>query len=93
VLKITVKQIDLGEIWELEGRLSGDWVAELERCWKDRLSPANVPLQVQLKAVSYIDAAGKELLARMHGREVAIVGCGCMTKAVVEEITRSAIAS
>ncbi len=93
MLKITVKQVDSGEIWELEGKLSGEWVAELERCWKERVSPASVPLQIQLKAVSYIDAAGKELLARMHGREVAIVGCGCMTKAVVEEITRPAIAN
>ena len=93
MLKITVKHMDTGEIWELEGKLARDWVAELERCWKERLSPASAPLQIQLKAVSYIDAAGKELLARMYGREVSIVGRGCMTKAVVEEITRLAIAS
>jgi len=45
-------------------------------------------LQIHLKAVSYIDAAGKQLLAEMHGRGVEIRGCGCMTRAVVEEITR-----
>jgi hypothetical protein len=43
-------------------------------------------LQVYLKAVSFIDGAGKQLLAEMHGRGVEIRGCGCMTKALVEEI-------
>jgi hypothetical protein len=87
MFKVTVRQEEASETWELEGKLSGDWVKELERCWKERISLAGVPLQVHLKAVSYIDAAGKQLLMQMHVRGVAIVGCGCMTKAVVEEIT------
>ncbi len=93
MLKVTVQSGRFHEIWELEGKLSGDWVTELERCWKERVSPASLPLEIRLKAVSYIDAAGKQLLARMHGRGVGIVGCGCMTKAVVEEITRPGIAN
>ncbi len=88
MLKVTIKHADSAETWELEGKLSGDWVKELERCWKERSSPAGVPLQVHLKTVSYIDAAGKQLLTEMHGRGVEIRGCGCMTKAVVEEIVR-----
>lgn len=87
MLKVTIKQADSAETWELEGKLCGEWVKELERCWKERPSPAGVSLQVHLKAVSYIDAAGKNLLTAMHGRGVGIKGCGCMTKAVVEEIT------
>jgi ABC-type transporter Mla MlaB component len=90
MLKVTIKQADSAETWELEGKLSGDWVKELERCWKERSSPSGVSLQVHLKAVSYIDAAGKQLLTEMHVRGVEIRGCGCMTKAVVEEITRHA---
>jgi ABC-type transporter Mla MlaB component len=93
MLKVTIKQAELAETWELEGKLSGDWVKELERCWKERSSPAHVPLQVHLKSVSYIDPAGKQLLAEMHGRGVEIKGCGCMTKAVVEEITQGASAN
>jgi hypothetical protein len=88
MLKVTIKEVDSAETWELEGKLSGDWVKELKRCWKERSSPAGVPLNVHLKAVTYIDAAGKQLLMEMHGRGVEIRGCGCMTKAVVEEITR-----
>jgi ABC-type transporter Mla MlaB component len=92
MLKVTIKQADSTETWELEGKLSGDWVRELERCWTERKSPVGVALHVQLKAVSYIDAAGKQLLTEMYGRGVEIRGCGCMTKAVVEEITRDASA-
>jgi hypothetical protein len=93
MFKVTVRHANTNETWELEGKLSGDWVVELERYWKERLTPVGVPLQIQLKAVSYIDAAGKELLMRMHGRGVEIVGCGCMTRAVVDEITRNSSAN
>ena len=93
MLKVSIKREDSAETWELEGKLSGDWVKELDRCWRERSSPAGVALQVHLKSVSYIDAAGKLLLTEMHGRGVEIRGCGCMTKAVVEEITRHASAN
>jgi len=74
MLKITIKQADSTETWELEGKLSGDWVKELERCWKERSSPAGVALQVHLKAVSYIDPGRKRLLTEMHERGVEIRG-------------------
>jgi len=90
MLKVTITNVDSAETWELEGKLSGDWVRELDRCWKERVSPTGAPLQVHLKSVSYIDAAGKQLLTEMHGKGVEISGCGCMTTAVVEEITRGA---
>ena len=88
MLKVTVKQEASGEVWELEGKLSGEWVKELERCWKERPAQSSVPLQVHLKAISYIDASGKQLLTTMHGGGAHIRGCGCMTTAVVEEILR-----
>jgi anti-anti-sigma regulatory factor len=89
MLKVTVnKEQDLIETWELEGKLSGEWVNELKRCWIERTRQQAVPLQVNLKAVTFIDAAGKQLLKEMHGLGVEIKGCGCMIRAVVEEITR-----
>jgi len=89
MLKVTInKGQGPLETWELEGKLAGDWVKELDRCWKERISPAGVRLQVNLKAVSFIDASGKQLLKEMHGQGVEIKGCGCMIRAVVEEITR-----
>ena len=93
MLKVTITQADSVETWELEGKLSGDWVNELERCWKERPSTTGVSLQVHLKAVSYIDTPGKQLLTQMHECGVEIRGYGCMTKAVIEEITRQASAN
>ena len=77
----------------MPGRRPSNAITKFERCWKERASLVGVSLQVHLKAVSYIDAAGKQLLTAMHGRGVEIRGCGCMTKAVVEEITRQASAN
>ncbi len=92
MLRVTVKKEDLVEKWELEGKLSGDWVKELERCWREYSPQPGISVQVNLKAVSYIDAAGKQLLIEMHGRGVEIKGCGCMTRAVVEEIVKDSAA-
>ena len=88
MLRVTVKNEDSIQTWELEGKLCGDWVKELERCWKENVSQPGIAVQVHLKAVSYIDVAGKQLLSEMHGHGVEIKGCGCMTRAVVEEIMR-----
>ena len=90
MLKVTCKKENSVEIWELEGKLSGEWVGELERCWKESSPQPGIALQVHLKAVSYIDAAGKQLLAEMYRRGVEIEGCGCMIRAVVEEIVQDA---
>ena len=92
MLRVTVKKEDLVETWELEGKLSGEWVRELERCWREFIPQPGASVQVHLKAVSYIDAAGKQLLTEMHGRGVEIKGCGCMTRAVVEEIVKDSAA-
>lgn len=89
MLKVTIKKEAEAEVWELEGKLSGDWVKELERCWNERSTSGLVGVQVHLKAVSYIDASGKQLLITMHGGGAQIRGCGCMTTAVVEEILRN----
>jgi len=85
MLRITIKKDESFEVWELEGKLSGEWVSELDRLWKER-SPRAGSTEVLLKAVSYIDPAGKELLAEMRQQGAEIRGCGCMVRAFVEEI-------
>jgi hypothetical protein len=90
MLKVTSKREDSVEVLELEGKLSGDWVWELERYWKGRTPEPGIALHLHLKAVTYIDAAGKQLLTEMYRNGVEIKGCGCMTRAVVDEIVRGA---
>src|ERR1700687_5783367 len=72
MLRITIKTSDASQIWEREGRLSGEWVCELNRLWKDRSPQAGLSTEVHLKAVSYIDPAGKQLLAEMRQQGVEI---------------------
>jgi len=87
MLRITIEQEETMTTFELEGKLAGPWVAELERCWRMTTTPAGSSLRVHLRAVSFIDAAGKELLARMHRAGAELAAVGCMTKAIVAEIT------
>ena len=90
MFRVTIKKKeDSSEIWELEGRLSGEWVSELDRLWKERSPLTGLATEVNLKAVSYIDPAGKQLLAEMRQQGAEIKGCGCMVRAFVEEIMRN----
>jgi ABC-type transporter Mla MlaB component len=86
MLRVTIKKEDSSEIWELEGKLSGEWVCELKRLWMERPPDTRLSCEVHLKAVSYIDPAGKQLLAEMRRQGAEIKGCGCMVRAFVEEI-------
>ena len=88
MLRVTIKKEALSEIWELEGKLSGEWVCELSRLWKEKPHQAGIATEVHLKSVSYIDPAGRQLLAEMHQQGAEIRGCGCMVRAFVEEIMR-----
>jgi outer membrane protein TolC len=87
MLRITIKQEEKRTIFELEGKLAGPWVAELERCWRTTAPPAGSSQRVHLRAASFIDAAGKELLAKMYRDGAELAAVGCMTKAIVAEIT------
>jgi anti-anti-sigma regulatory factor len=86
MLRITARIESTGIVLELEGKLAGLWAAELETCWEKALIE-NRPVKVVLKAVSFIDASGKKLLARMHQHGTALEGEGCMIKAIIEAIT------
>jgi outer membrane protein len=89
MLRVTVKKDGQKEVWELEGRLSGEWVKELKRYWDQSTARlAGTPVRVYLKAVSYVDPAGKQILSEMHATGAELEGCGCMTRALVDEIAR-----
>jgi ABC-type transporter Mla MlaB component len=87
MLKITAHSKPTQDILELEGRLAGPWVQELNDCWQQHLS-AKRQIRVLLRQVSYIDDAGKVLLAAMHRAGVKLEASGCMTKDVIAEIVR-----
>ena len=65
MLRITARAEPTEIVLELEGKLTGLWSKELESCWK-KLLIENRPVKLVLKAVSFIDPAGKKLLVRMY---------------------------
>ena len=87
MLRINTKTNLKVTVFELEGKLTGAWVKELETCWRERSAPDR-PAKVVLKAVTFIDASGRELLAEMHRQGAEIVAQECMTKAIVEDIVK-----
>jgi hypothetical protein len=89
MLKVSVKEDSSGLALDVEGRLAGPWVAELEQCWKrEEARTGGKPCSVRLRAVSFIDDAGKQLLSRMHESGAILEGNGCMVRAIVAGITR-----
>ena len=85
MLKITNRSDGPVTIFDLEGKLAGPWVDELEQCWQGALRNGG-QIRVVLKTVTFIDAAGRRLLTDMHRQGTKLIADGCMTKAIVEEI-------
>jgi ABC-type transporter Mla MlaB component len=71
----------------LEGKLVGPWVKELENCWESAVvaCPSRAML-VDLADVSFIDAEGRALLARMRQKGVRLLSTGVLINAIVDEI-------
>jgi hypothetical protein len=71
----------------VEGALSGEWVDVLEKYWLEEQMPSNGgPVFIDLSGVTWIDARGRELLARMIEDGAQLRATGVMIKAVIEGI-------
>jgi outer membrane protein len=90
MLRITVQDSPQASTLKLEGKLAGPWVQELEQSWTAAAASApDRPVVVDLEQVTYIDCAGKYLLARMYGRGVKLLACSPLNSAIVEGIARA----
>jgi anti-anti-sigma regulatory factor len=88
MLRISVTEVQETIVLDLEGRLAGPWISELERCWRDQQArSAGRAILVRLRAVTFIDDAGKELLKRMFEQNSRLEGAGCLVRAILAEIT------
>ena len=88
MLRITVHDKPEALTFQLEGRLAGPWVRELEECWRSNLARRRKPiLRVDLTGVTSIDAAGQACLEALHRQGAAFVATDCLMKAIVAEIT------
>ncbi len=92
MLRITLHDNPRTLLFQLEGRLEGPWVRELEECW--RSAPASTPtpvLRVDLTGVTFIDEAGKACLAAMYRWGAQLIAADCQNKAIVDEIARASL--
>jgi anti-anti-sigma regulatory factor len=74
MLRITPIESGNQILLRLEGRLSGPWVSELGEACEKALSAGNA-LVLNLAEVSFLDAAGIDLLTGIQGRGVKLVDC------------------
>ncbi|GJL59296.1 MAG: hypothetical protein NPIRA03_21530 [Nitrospirales bacterium] len=75
---------------QLEGRLAGPAVIEAERCWQVAcVDNPGRPGRLDLRGVTFLDQEGKSFLKRVFQQGAGFLSSGCLTRAYVEEITRS----
>src|SRR5271157_2119854 len=86
MLRITTSDIGEKVILKLEGKLSGPWVEEFERCWRTSKDIDKKESVVDLSGVTFVDAAGKKLLCSIAREGTQLVGSGLMPKSLIDEI-------
>src|SRR5262249_61338712 len=91
MLRVTVHDNPESLTFQLEGRLAGPWVRELEECWRRTVAGRRPGVRFDLTGVTFIDAVGKAFLAAMHHQGAEFIAADCLTRAVVAEITRAPI--
>lgn len=88
MLKITIQETSDSARFILEGRLVGPWVKELDHAWQRIRHSGKDPLSMDLTGVTFIEDDAKALLRRMWREGAVLIGGGCCTGHIVEEITQ-----
>ena len=74
---------------KLEGRLVGPWVEELHSYWRQMSVNQQSCTVIDLTGVTFIDANGKSLLTGLWQQGAELRAAGCLTRCIVEEITKA----
>jgi hypothetical protein len=91
MLKITLHDAAGQLRLELEGRLAGAWVGEVEQCWHTaKASYPDRKLSIDLTGVIFIDRAGRYLLRLMDRDGVSLVASGLMVQDILDRVPGSA---
>lgn len=91
VLRITVDENSEGIVLKLEGRLTGPWVEELDRVWKETAPGLNKKnLSLDLREITFADAGGIGVLKAIYSQTGASILAGTpWTQYLAEEIKAS----
>jgi hypothetical protein len=88
MLRITVEETSEAMVLKLEGRLTGPWVAELDRLW-EQTSPVctDRKLLLDLRATTFADADGIRSLRTIYSQTSAKILTGTpWTQYLAQEI-------
>jgi anti-anti-sigma regulatory factor len=76
MLKITVHENAMVQTIQLEGKIIGSWVEELNRVWHTLApSPGSKKLHLDLRGVTFVDTKGRQLLHEIHQKTNASFLC------------------
>jgi outer membrane protein len=84
MLKITLKREEQTSTLLLEGKLAGPWVSEVQGSW-DAARADGQKVSLDLNGVTFIDADGKALLAKLHQEGATLISRGCLTRAIIAQ--------
>jgi anti-anti-sigma regulatory factor len=89
-VKISIQETDESVVLKIEGRTAKPMVEELDRTWQDLASSLGLrKLSIDLRGVTFMDLAGRQLLAAIHAKTGAkFLADTPMTKYFAEEATR-----
>lgn len=87
MLRVTIDKDESLITFKLEGRITGEWVDELERAWLEESGRRKLT-KVDLTGVTFVDEEGKKLLGRMVEEGSNLYATDCMNRSIIEEITR-----
>jgi anti-anti-sigma regulatory factor len=65
---------DAAQVLKLEGKLLDPWVSEVRDAWV-QAAARSARVSLDLSAVSFVDAAGAQLLRELLGQGVTIAAC------------------
>lgn len=92
MLRITIDEGEEAVVLRLEGQLIGPWVEDVEQCWRRAFATlGSRSVQVDLSAVSFMDASGSALLSRMHDAGFRFAGDTPATSRLLVQIQESRI--
>ena len=91
MLKITVHDEPATRRLQVEGKLTGVSIAELEKTWRSALQAADAkPVEIDLTGMTAIDQGGKCLLSLLYKDGACLVAAGAKTMDLIGEIANGA---
>ena len=84
MMKIQIHESSDRLIFEVQGRLAGAWVSELEDCWQKAVTMlAGRELYVDLAGLVSVDQAGRYLLRLMRTEGANLIGNDLLQQEIV----------